>query len=184
MTEAERIKAEISEVLENNRAQYYGWIYFADKLLSFYYKGKEIDKTGEDIVHDIIKNLYCGEMDRKRDDNPDISKFMYSRIRGCISNLVDNHYYSKRNDQKELPDEDLFICPGDLDYIINKNNLRELTREIISDDDDCAIVFEYLVDGYNDNKSIAKDLGISVTKVSDIKRKIKYRIEKNLYKFK
>jgi RNA polymerase sigma factor (sigma-70 family) len=161
---------------------------YADKTLKLFSKGKVMCKTGADIVNDIVEKLITGKRSWDLVEYPDA----YIQIKYLVKSETSN-YLQKEFRMVNINDFGNDYNDGDESF--NYNNIAELNyteilsreenselinifnEEMANCDDDCQLVYLGIKTGQQ-NQEIAKDLGLSVSDVENIKKRIRRKLNK------
>ena len=161
---------------------------FADKTLKLFSGGKITCRTGADIINDIVEKLINGDRSWKLDEYPDAYMQIKYLIKSETSNFVlkeqrminvndfdnvyDNGYESiSYNNIAELSLSEILLREE------NSELIKIFDNEITKIDDDCILVYLGIKNGQQ-NQEIAKDLGLSVNDVENIKKRIRRILNK------
>ncbi len=186
---------EIFEEIEDDDIK--RWIGFADKrLLLKFPRGKQCAYSAVDVVKEVITDVLGGNRNWDIKKVPNINTFMFNQIRSKIWNIVRKRkrivdLTSIKKRKKEDEDTDPASDFIDNNYCTEKDEIltdfenKDLVKkcyEVVQEDDEAYLV---LCDMHKDmtNKEIAEDLGVTVEEVLKIKKRIKYRTNKELLKY-
>lgn len=180
-----KIIEEFKKAIESE--QILKWIAFAERLLRLYKNGRETTLNGEDIVYEILNRVTDNNRTFKHDLN--IDQFMIMTIRS----VIDGEYKkSKRmvydgdiENSEEGNLHSVFDENGDgndkrADTILEGKDILNLWLESCEDDEDAQLVILEIAGGNDKNQKIAESLGIPVSDVTNIKKRIKRRIDRKL----
>ncbi|QQS37784.1 MAG: sigma-70 family RNA polymerase sigma factor [Ignavibacteriales bacterium] len=176
----------IMDVLRGSQGKMKEWLSHANRFIQVYYANIKIKPSAEDIVGDLIVKIYQKNR-RWNYEKIDINSFMYNAIRShvCaeakkVKKLVTtDEYDSEEFIFKNKYENEYHISLREIEFLQDIKEKMEIVLGQIKGDEDCEIIFYCLLEGLKP-RHIADDLGISVREVSNIMRRIKYKVQRAL----
>ncbi len=141
--------------------------------------------TGEDVVEEVIVDIYEGKRRWNREKYPDFDKYVADSIK---SEVYAARKKAARERERVYADEGPGEVRTPLDGAASSDDPAEATvvkcdiegiQRWLCDNTELSHVFEDLIKGMND-KEIAEDLGIQVKGVCCLKRRLLRRLRKAL----
>ena len=144
---------------------------------------KGIDgKTAEDLAEEVIEKLLTGKRNWNKQKHPDL----FSQVKSSIDSHVYNFITKKRLLESSIIYESIDNGVNDS---YDKNELLDYSIKILKSlnaSDEEIILFQCNVDGLLKPHEIAEELGISVTEVYNIKKRLNRKLpelQNNLRKY-
>lgn len=188
--EKETSKEEILEKFKvaRERDDHLRWRLYAERLLRIS-NGRETALTGEDIISEVLDRILTG--DRKFRDDINLDQYVMMTIKSIVNNETKkNEKNISENYSKESGEND------DMNSIIDTTTKKTFTKpneklesteffnrimNAMRKDDDAQLVLLEMKDGNLKTCEIAESLGITPEGVTNIKKRIKRRVDrKNL----
>jgi hypothetical protein len=167
---------------------------YADKTLKLFSSGKSTCRTGADIINDIVEKLINGNRSWNINEYPDA----YMQIKYLVKSETSNFMLKEfrminvndfENEDNEESDSINYNNIADLklsEILLREENtelIKIFDNEISKFDDDINLVYLGIKNGQQ-NQEIAKDLGLSVNDVENIKKRIRRILNKAFLHYK
>jgi RNA polymerase sigma factor (sigma-70 family) len=139
-------------------------------------------KTAEDLAEEVIEKLLTGKRNWNRQKHPDL----FSQVKSSIDSHVNNFISQKRLLESSISYESADNGTNDS---YDENELLDYSIKILKSlnaSDEEIILFQCNVDGLLKPREIAEELGISVTEVYNIKKRLNRKLpelQNNLRKY-
>jgi len=183
----------ILEEIENaykDKSRIKKWYVVADRYLKSYGNDKfERHWKAEDIVMELTGKILDGKRSWDSEHCPNFDRFICMNIRSIVDSKLRNRKRvlpQKERIQVRYGDKETDLVETnyitDKDYILYNIELTEKLEkcyDLLSDDDECALVFlEWKEE--KTSLEIADSLGITVEEVERIKKRLRYKIKRSI----
>ena len=182
-------KQEILELFKRARetGQYKRWVLAARRLLIFK-TGRESALTGEDIIEEIFYKILTGY--RKFRSDITLDQYVMETIKSIVDNEARKSLrmvhekiqrtYGGNEESVSIVDtveQEVFI---DQDKELETAEMYDLIWDACSDDEEAQEFLIAFMDGNTKTKDLAKAMGKTPEEITNIKKRIKRRVDKKL----
>lgn len=126
----------------------------------------------EDVVNESIMRVLNGDRKWDSDKYPDILIFMMSVIKSVCSHILESKIAEDER-YKKIKEKSNDADNNDEEFY--KQALEEI-KELLSDDDELLLMYYSMVEGNHKDKELAEDLGVEITEIRNMKKRMRRRI--------